>query len=247
MIRNILLLIMLMFLTTSCTSIGMKVKEWISGKPAEQQVQAKAGPTSFSQAKKVGKVAPRNYQRMTKEKMQQQAQLNERSGSLWVMEGQGAYLFSQNTARMVGDLLNIKIDGQPEQQLITKVNVIKDLLAKLEAQAEARRLASLPASQQAGGGDATAPQQQAPASAPSGGGGEQEFEVKAVPTRIVELLKDGNYRVKGDQPFMIGKREYKVIVTGIIRPTDFDDAGISAEKLLDPKFDIVSLRKPGAG
>ena len=71
--------------------------------------------------------------------------------------------------------------------------------------------------------------------------------MKVVPTRIVELLKDGNYRVKGDQPFMIGKREYKVIVTGIVRPADFDDAGISAEKLLDPKFDIVSLKRPGAG
>jgi flagellar L-ring protein precursor FlgH len=45
------------------------------------------------------------------------------------------------------------------------------------------------------------------------------------------------------QPFMIGKREYKVIVTGVVRPEDFDDAGIEAGKLLDPQFDIVSSRK----
>ena len=42
---------------------------------------------------------------------------------------------------------------------------------------------------------------------------------------------------------MIGKREYKVIVTGLVRPEDFNDAGISAEKILDPQFDIVSSKK----
>ena len=67
--------------------------------------------------------------------------------------------------------------------------------------------------------------------------------MQAVPTRIVEQLKDGSYRVKGMQPFMIGKREYKVIVTGVVRPEDFDDAGIDSSKLLDSQFDIVSSRK----
>jgi flagellar L-ring protein precursor FlgH len=42
---------------------------------------------------------------------------------------------------------------------------------------------------------------------------------------------------------MIGKREYKVIVTGIVRQEDFDDSGIDASKLLDPQFDIVSSRR----
>ena len=64
-----------------------------------------------------------------------------------------------------------------------------------------------------------------------------------VPTRIVEILKDGSYRVQGDQPFMIGKREYKLVVTGIIRQEDFDDQGVSAEILLDPKFDIVTAKE----
>ena len=70
-----------------------------------------------------------------------------------------------------------------------------------------------------------------------------DFPVKSVPTRIVERLVDGNYRVKGSQPFMIGKREYKVIVTGIVRAGDFSDGGISAGKLIDSKFDIVSQRR----
>jgi len=39
-----------------------------------------------------------------------------------------------------------------------------------------------------------------------------EFNVKTVPTRIIERTVEGNYRVKGSQPFMIGSREFKVIV-----------------------------------
>ncbi len=242
--RFVILVLTVLFLS-GCSSFGLKMKEWISGKPAvEAQRKPASTPVTFSQKNQAGVLKQRNYQRMTREKMEQEAQLSPKAGSLWVMEGQGAYLFAQNTARMVGDLLNVNIDGQPETQLVTKVTVIKDLLAKLERQAEARRLASLPASQQQQDQSAQQP------TAETGGGSagaDPEFQVKVVPTRIVELLKDGNYRVKGDQPFMIGKREYKVIVTGIVRPADFDDAGISAEKLLDPKFDIVSLKRPGAG
>ena len=62
------------------------------------------------------------------------------------------------------------------------------------------------------------------------------------PRREVRLV-DGNYRVKGSQPFMIGTREFKVIVTGIVRAEDFNEEGTSASKLLDPSFDIVSSRK----
>ena len=67
--------------------------------------------------------------------------------------------------------------------------------------------------------------------------------MKTVPSRIKEILKDGSYMVSGEQPFMIGKREYKLVVKGIVRQEDFDDQGISAETLLDPKFDIVTNRR----
>ena len=70
-----------------------------------------------------------------------------------------------------------------------------------------------------------------------------KLAVKTVPTRIVERTLEGNYRVKGTQPFMIGAREYKIIVTGIVRAEDFNEEGISATKLLDPKFDIISARR----
>lgn len=68
-------------------------------------------------------------------------------------------------------------------------------------------------------------------------------EIQIIPTRIVERLADGNYKVKGAQPFMIGQKEYKVIVAGIIRPEDYNDEGVSSVKLLDPQFDVLSVRR----
>ena len=70
----------------------------------------------------------------------------------------------------------------------------------------------------------------------------KDFSVKTVPTRVVERMVDGNYRVRGTQPFMIGTREYKVIVSGIVRAEDFNEEGISASQLLDANFDIVSSK-----
>jgi flagellar L-ring protein precursor FlgH len=71
-------------------------------------------------------------------------------------------------------------------------------------------------------------------------------DVGPIQTRIIERLADGNYKIKGQQPFMIGKRDYKVLVVGIVRPEDYNDEGISSGKLIDPQFDVVSIRKKEA-
>jgi flagellar L-ring protein precursor FlgH len=72
---------------------------------------------------------------------------------------------------------------------------------------------------------------------------EVPVQVDSVPTRVTERMSDGNYRVKGQQSFMIGKKEFRVIVTGLVRPEDFTDEGMSSNKLLDPQLDVVSLRR----
>ena len=125
--------------------------------------------------------------------------------------------------------------------------MIKTLLKQLEEE-EKKAMSPLasggPASQKLAEGKDDG---RGPASVPTDKKEENETStadaVKEVPTRIIEKLADGNYRVKGQQPFMIGQREYKVIVTGVIRPEDFNDAGVSSNKLLDPQFDVVSIRK----
>lgn len=209
--------------------------------------------TKYSDQENLRFQSDRKYRRMNKNKFEDEAEVNAQAGSLWVMEGQGAYLFAQNQTRMMGDLLNVKIEGNPRSQLSSKTKVISKLLDRLDTPSRNPSSAQTSLAKQ---GEAAKPDASAEAAdAGKAGAGDKASAEKAldpkdpisavqtVPTRIVEQLKDGSYRVKGMQPFMIGKREYKVIVTGVVRPEDFDDAGIDSSKLLDSQFDIVSSRK----
>jgi flagellar L-ring protein precursor FlgH len=208
--------------------------------PAEQIKKA----PKYSEASQMTVPTDRQYKRMSKNRMEEESDLGSAAGSTWVMEGQGAYLFAQNKTRREGDILNVKLDGPAMKQVETKVSVIKKLLKQLEEQQQTELNNKLAAS-----GD--------PARTPASENSDKKEETKKdekeekdsladvqiIPTRIVEKLADGNYRIKGAQPFMIGKREYKVIATGMIRPEDFNDEGISSQKLLDPQYDVVSIRK----
>ena len=222
------------------------MRQWVSGNPGTSQPgtsQSGRGPLWFSQQKhRGGKTQPRNYQRMNQKKMEEQAQLHWSAGSLWVMEGQGAYLFAQNTGRQLGDLLKVHIEGVIGDQLATKASMIQDVLEKREA---ARRSPPGPG----GGSPQKTTTQKAEAqinkTQKKKSSKDQAFQIKVVPTRIIEILRDGNYRVQGSQPLMIHKGEYQVMVLGTVRPDDFDEAGIQAEKLLNPQFDIVRRGKPG--
>lgn len=254
--KRVLLLCILLPLSgmalTGCSSLGKAIKSFISGEESSPRRPA-AMTTRFSENENVPVNSNRHYRRMNRQRLEEEAELKADAGSLWVMEGQGAYLFAQNQTRMVGDLLNVKIEGAAKSQLMTKVRVIARLLERLDA--SRRGLASQDGSPQEGmntTAQANEPQQNANAQpAPAQAANQNQeakkddvpFAVEVVPTRIVEQLKDGSYRVRGLQAFMIGKREYKVIVTGIVRQQDFDDSGIDSSKLLDPQFDIVSSKK----
>ena len=215
-----------------CASFGKTMKEFLGGKNSAKK-------RSVASKKKYGKIDKKKYKKVKHVSLQEQSNLGADSGSLWIERGQGAYYFHQNTNRLIGDLINVEIEGGPKEQIETKVKVIQNLVDKIKKQRAARRLAKANAANKKGAAGA------APAAAPAGGDSKQndKFNVKIVPTRIVEVLKDGSYRIQGDQTFMIGKRDYKLVVTGIVRQEDFDDQGISAETLLDPKFDIVTAKK----
>lgn len=236
---------------TGCASFNRKLKAWLNGTPtATEEVKTASTLTKFSDGGEIEPRVRRQYKRTTKESLSDESALDSKAGSLWVMEGQGAYLFSQNVVRLVGDPLAVQLEGDPKDQLNSKVTVIKKLLAKIEERQKARL--RNPASDGEDSADESAKDkkdkekkekekvaQQQKEQQPDPAG---DFNVKNVPTRIIERTLEGNYRVKGSQPFMIGNREYKVIVTGIVRAEDFNEEGIPSSKLLDPKFDIVSAR-----
>lgn len=201
--------------------------------------------TRYSENPQMSVPANRQYRRMSRSRMEEESELQSQAGSMWVGEGQTAYLFTQNKTRREGDILGVKLDGPAQKQVETKVGVIKKLLKQLEEQQQQNELNQKMAESAPNGGEGRTPASE-PAKAPAAAKEEKEdvaAEIGAIPSRIVERMPDGNYRVKGAQPFMIGKREYKVIVTGIIRPEDFNDEGVSSTKLLDPQFDVVSIRR----
>ncbi len=247
-------MIILSMMNAGCATFN----RWI-GLGDDEEVVVKPPPTNsltgeefvrFSDNPNTYNPPDRQYRRMTKARMEEEAQLHAQAGSMWVMEGQGAYLFAQNQVRKEGDILGVTLDGSARKQVETKVSVIKKLLAQLEEEDLKQKQQQLDlklAQEKEANGD-RAPASVAPAAAPvaakpAAPAKEEPIEIAAIPSRIIERMGDGNYRVKGQQPFMIGKREYKVIVTGIVRPEDYNDQGISSEKLLDPQFDVVSIRR----
>ena len=251
-ILRYMMILSIAFLMAGCSSFGKKLKAFMGGKPSAPTAQKAAMAQqnrrpSFSQTENYQAGPRRQYKRVTKESLAEEARLKADSGSLWVMEGQGAYLFSENIVRMIGDPVSVKIEGESKEQLESKTTVIKGLLSKLEARAEARRQAKLRGPASADDSEPKEKKEEKPSAqnqaANKAGASPDNFKVKTVTGRVIERTVDGNYRIKGSQPFMIGSREYKVIVTGIVRAEDFNEAGVSSNKLLDPNFDIVGVAR----
>lgn len=242
---SLVLISAVMALTTGCATMQDFLASLDEPKAKQPELKDIQTAPRYSDNPNMGVPTDRQYKKMTRNRLEEESELGSTAGSMWVMEGQGAYLFAQNKMRKEGDLLNVNLDGPARKQVETKVSVIKKLLKQLEEQ-EQQQQQQLNNSLAENGGEAgRAPAAAKPAEATPAKEEKDEglADVQNIPTRIVEKLADGNYRIKGQQPFMIGKRDYKVIVTGLIRPEDFNDAGISSEKLLDPQYDVVSLRK----
>jgi flagellar L-ring protein FlgH len=234
-----------LYLLVGCAS----VKNYFGQNKSPESVVAESVdmPIKYSESSQLPTATSRQYKRMTKSRMEEESELQSQAGSMWVNEGQTSYLFVQNKARREGDVLNITLAAPALRQIETKVSVIKKLLKQLDDdlqktqdknlennQAPAQKLADSAEAKRAPA--ATTPEKKKEEK-------EDLTDIQNISSRLVERMADGNYRIKGQQPFMIGKREYRVIVTGLLRPEDFNDEGIESSKLLDPQYDVVSVRR----
>lgn len=98
--------------------------------------------TKYSDINNFAPASDRNYKRMTKERFEEDAELQANAGSLWVMEGQTSYLFAQNKKRREGDPSTLLVQGMAFKDVQMKALAIKDLLVELENQkkeAEAKK------------------------------------------------------------------------------------------------------------
>lgn len=230
-----------------CASFGKTMKALVSGKAAEPEVSQKSNQLKFSETPDFPiDDRGRKYVRMTRDRFETEAEVEQDAGSLWTMEGQGSYLFSQNLVRTIGDVLNVRVEGEPKKQLDTKAKVLKDLMDRAQRAEAARKLAAAQPAQK--GAAAAAPPATPPAEVKDSGASKDAteiFSVGIIPSRIVERMSDGSYRIKGTQSFMIGSQEYRVIATGIAKSSDISDEGVDSSRLLDSKFDIVTSKKEG--
>lgn len=230
-------------MTSGCAAMN----DFLNARPEPPALEKIDSAPRYSESQNLGVPTDRQYKRMTRSRLEDESDVGSNAGSAWVMEGQGAYLFAQNKTRRDGDMLNVKLDTPAMRQVQTKVSVIKKLLKQLEEQQNpapsGNSLASNDPSRAPAAAGAATPEAKPEEKKDDADDKDLAAEIENVPTRIVEKLPDGNYRIKGQQPFMIGKREYKVILTGMIRPEDFNDEGITSQKLLDPQYDVVSIRR----
>lgn len=198
-------------------------------------------PLKYSDAPQVPSGAERQYKHMSKSQMEEDASLSQEVGSMWVMEGQTSYLFSQNKARKEGDHLNVKLEGVAQKQVETKVTTIKKLLKQLEEQLRAQKMKQQGVNPDDTRGPASEKKQET-AKKPEDDKVDLS-EVQTIPAKIIEKLADGTFRIKGSQPMLINDKEFHVIVTGILKPEDFQDEGIPSGRLLESQFDVVSIRR----
>jgi flagellar L-ring protein FlgH len=258
-----------LFVVVGCASFGQKLKQLVGGGGGSSQSSYRQssngaeGP-SFSSQPNYSMAKQRRYKRVTKDNFSDEQSLEENSGSLWKKVGQGSYLFSQNNLRMQGDIINVEMEGKAADSLATKLSLIRRALSRYEY----RGPASTGGSGGGGGGASTA----AAAGGNAGGakGDEKKGDASSgataganvgvnnnsqaspddsapkfdnVPCRIIERYTDGSYRIKGQQAIFVGLREYKLIVTGIVRPDDISSDLIASSKLIDSKYDLVASNK----
>ena len=90
--------------------------------------------TKYSDNANMAPSTDREYKRMTRQRMEDESDLQSGAGSLWQMDGQTSYLFAQNKQHRPGDPTQIKVEGSALKQIEMKVGTIQDLLKELEGQ-----------------------------------------------------------------------------------------------------------------
>jgi len=225
-----------------CASFGQKLKSWMGGGTDDKKTVASPPVTSFANQPNVSTGKDRKYRRVTKDNFGDDEGLEESSGSLWRKEGQASYLFSQNNLRLMGDIINVDVEGKAADNLGAKLAIIKQNLARIENPKPTSNKGAgkdrQPAAAEAGGAAGDAGQtEDAKAKALA----EKKFD--SVPCRITERNPDGSYRVKGQSSVYVGRHEYRLIVTGLVRPDDVTSDVVGSSKLIDGKFDLVASNK----
>lgn len=162
-------------------------------------------------------------------------------GSLWSSEGQGAYLFSENTLRSVGDPITVLLNGAVKQQIISKKNVIEQFLNRKKTKFNYKSIVSERNKKESR--EKGIKEKDDLKKHEKGFSNKNFFQVESIPTKITEKISQNHYRIEGHQVFLIGRRQYSVLASGVVRLQDLLEDKIEATRLMDAYFDVVKFKK----
>ena len=216
--------------------------------------------------------AKRQYKYITRDDIERQSKVDEGAGSLWVMNGQSPYLFSENQILFHGDPVYIEMVGGPKSEIFLKAKKIHSLLRKRyikrikeknKKERERQMLSSIlsklqPSEERMPANEEKTEPEENSFVEKKGGLKEEKWgfapfsmEVPLLFGKVEQRLPSGSYRIKGQGSFtvelkqgdiMVDSNEYQLFGMGEIRPDDLKENKVKADKILDGQFYIAGSK-----
>jgi flagellar L-ring protein precursor FlgH len=159
--------------------------------------------------------------------MGNQSEYTQSPGSLWTPTAKYSDMYSDHKARQVGDLIIIQISESSSADKQAKTGTSKD--------------SSIAASVTDFLGFHTHPKVQTGSSSTFTGDGETSRSgtlTAVVSARIVRVLPEGNFAIKGKKQIRVNDESQYITVSGIIRPDDIlGDNSVLSSNIADLKVD----------
>lgn len=176
--------------------------------------------------------------------------VEEQTGSLWNSNGQKSFLFTTNLQKNVGDLVTIKLEDSTKKQLsdeyesvylrnATKKSRTKYLDKLLDdkdeySKEEVKKLMF----KSAKFSEKLLKVKRAPASTKK-----RIFSSDEITARVIGIASNGSYRIQGVQRLVVNKKPYKLVLAGLIRPSDINpDDSVISTKIVDSKIKFYRAR-----
>jgi len=179
-------------------------------------------------------------------------------GSLW--EERSAAFYMDNTARMVNDVVMVKIDeiSDASQQMSTKTSRDSSILASITKFLGSPLDFGL---KNLWGKDATGaevpfkPELESSAKSSHSGSGKITGSGKlsaSVTAKVIEVIPNGNLVIEGRKEVTIDNEKRLIVLSGMVRPEDIAfDNSVSSSKIADVRIEYVGTgvisdkQKPG--
>jgi len=173
------------------------------------------------------------------------------TGSLWNTSGQKTSFFTTNLEKNVGDLLRVKLEPLTKRQLVeeyenlylktsTKENRAKYLeyLVKDKEEFSKEDVKKL-MFKSATFSDKILEKKKTPKSARR-----RILATDEITAKVVEITENGSYRIQGVERITVNKRPFRLILGGLIRPSDIDpDDSIASSKLVNTRIKFLRSKR----